>query len=63
MITGQGVENRKRCEEKGKLINAIGGGKGSHNEEGKNVLPLSMDEIQGPHSEGETAKDKAIMPY
>ena len=26
----------------------------------KNVLPLSMDEIQGPHLEGETAKDKPL---
>ena len=43
-------------KEKRELINAIGGGQGSHNKEGKNVLPLSMDEIQGPHSEGETAK-------
>ena len=41
---------------KGKLINAIGGGKGSHDKEGKNVLPFNVDEIQGPHLEGETAK-------
>ena len=31
-------------------------GKDLTTKRGKNVLPLSMDEIQGPHSEGETAK-------
>ena len=35
-------------------------GKDLTTKRGKNDLPFNMDEIQGPHLEGETAK-KAIM--
>ena len=55
-MSRQGVENKKRCKRKRELINAIGGGQGSHNKEGKIILPLSMDEIQGPHAEGKPLK-------